>query len=100
MITIFLGGTAHIMSAEPNSLSAGVQGPLNGPRSSRVVLMLSCAIRVLFLSILICKKWILKTLPPPPPGSTTVSNYVHSSKSETSPLNCGIAGKLKFISFE
>ena len=29
----------HITSAEPNSLSAGVQGPLKGPGSSRVVLL-------------------------------------------------------------
>ena len=28
-------------SVEPNSLSAGVQGPLKGPGSSRVVLMVS-----------------------------------------------------------
>ena len=34
----------HITSAEPNSLSAGVQGPLTGPGSSWVVLMLSRAI--------------------------------------------------------
>ena len=34
----------HKTSAEPNSLSAGVQGPLKGPGSSRVVVMLSCAI--------------------------------------------------------
>ena len=34
----------NIMSAEPNSLSAGVQGPLKGPGSSRVVLVLSRAI--------------------------------------------------------
>ena len=43
----------HITSAKPNSLSAGVQGPLKGPGSSRVVLMLSRAIWALFLSILI-----------------------------------------------
>ena len=43
----------HITSVEPNSLSPGVQGPLKGPLSSRVVLMLSCAIWALFLSILI-----------------------------------------------
>ena len=34
--------------AEPNSLSAGEQGPLKGPGSSRVVLMLSRAIWALF----------------------------------------------------
>ena len=34
----------HIASAEPNSLLAGDQGPLKGPGSSRVVLMLSRAI--------------------------------------------------------
>ena len=34
----------HITSAEPKSLSAGVQGPLKGPGSSRVVLMASRAI--------------------------------------------------------
>ena len=34
----------HITSAELNSLSAGVQGPLKGPGSSRVVLMVSRAI--------------------------------------------------------
>ena len=34
----------HITSAEPNSLLAGVQGPLKGPGSSGVVLMLSRAI--------------------------------------------------------
>ena len=34
----------HITGAEPNSLLAGVQGPLKGPGSSRVVLMLSRAI--------------------------------------------------------
>ena len=38
----------HITSTEPNSLSAGVQGPLKGPGSYRVVLMLSCAIWALF----------------------------------------------------
>ena len=36
-----LCASTHITSAEPNSLSAGVQGPLKGPGSSRVVLMLS-----------------------------------------------------------
>ena len=36
--------TLHITSEEPNSLSAGVQGPLKGPGSSRVVLLLSRAI--------------------------------------------------------
>ena len=50
----------HITSAEPNSLSAGVQGPLKGPGSSRVVLMLSRAIWTLFLSILM-KNLIKKT---------------------------------------
>ena len=39
-----LYGCTHITSAEPNSLSTGVQGPLKGPGSSRVVLMLSRAI--------------------------------------------------------
>ena len=34
----------HITSAEPKSLSAGVQGPLKGPGSSRVVLLLYRAI--------------------------------------------------------
>ena len=71
---------AHIMSAEPNSLSSGVQGPLKGPRSCRVVLMLSRALWALFLSFLI-KFWIKKESlsnffflggacllqPPPPP---------------------------------
>ena len=38
----------HFTSSEPNSLSAGVRGPLKGPRSSRVVLLLSRAIWVLF----------------------------------------------------
>ena len=48
----------HITSAEPKSLSAGVhQGPEAGPGSSRVVVMLFCAIWALFLSILI-KNWI------------------------------------------
>ena len=51
----------HITSAEQNSLSAGVQGPLKGPGSSRVVLMLSRVIWALFLSILIKKNWIKKT---------------------------------------
>ena len=46
----------HITSAEPNSLSAGVQGPLKGPGSSWVVLMLSRAIWAFFLSILM-KNW-------------------------------------------
>ena len=48
------GPHAHT-SAEPNSLSAGVQGPLNfikGPGSSRLVLMLS---RAPLVSILIKK---------------------------------------------
>ena len=45
----------HITSAEAISLSAGVQGPLKGPGSSRVVLMLSRAIWALLLSILIKK---------------------------------------------
>ena len=45
----------HITSTEPNSLSAGVQGPLKGPGRSRVVLMLSRAIWALFWSILILK---------------------------------------------
>ena len=45
--------STHITSAEPNSLLAGVQGPLKGPGSSRVVLMLSSAIWALHLSILI-----------------------------------------------
>ena len=46
----YLGGgrkrlcaSTHITSAEPNSLSAGVQGPLKAPGSSRVVLLLSRA---------------------------------------------------------
>ena len=42
-------------SAEPNSLSAGVQGPLKVLGSSGVVLMLFRAIWALFLSILIKK---------------------------------------------
>ena len=45
----------HITSAEPNLLWAGVQGPLKGPESSRVVLMVSSAIWALFLSIIIKK---------------------------------------------
>ena len=48
--------STHITNAEPNSLSVGVQGPLKGPGSSRVILMLSRAIWALFLSILIIKK--------------------------------------------
>ena len=37
------------MSAEPNSLSAGVQGPLKGPGSSRVVFnALSCYLSLIF----------------------------------------------------
>ena len=47
--------STHIMSAEPNSLSAGVQGSHKAPGSSRVILMLSRAIWALFLSILIKK---------------------------------------------
>ena len=39
-----LCASTHITRAEPNSLSAGVQGPLKGPGSSRVGLMLSRAI--------------------------------------------------------
>ena len=39
----------HITSAEPNSFSAGVQDPLKGPGSSRVVLKLSRAIWAWFL---------------------------------------------------
>ena len=70
--------STHIMSAEPNSLSAGVQGPLKGPGSSMVILMLSRAIWALFLSILI-KNWIKKhswsnfkgRAPVAPPGSAT-----------------------------
>ena len=42
----------HERKTEFNSLSAGFQGPLKGPGSSRVVLMLSRAIWALFLSIL------------------------------------------------
>ena len=75
----------HIMSVEPNSLSAGVQGQLKGPGSSRLALMLFRAIWALFLSILIIKIGFKNTkliqfyggarllrLPPPPPlGSTT-----------------------------
>ena len=62
LIFFFFGGgggrkrlcaRTHITSAEPNSLSEGVQGPLKGPGSSRVVIMLSRAIWALFLSILI-----------------------------------------------
>ena len=47
----------HYERAGPNSLSAGVQvqGPLKGPGSSRVVLMLSRAIWALFLSKMILK---------------------------------------------
>ena len=79
----------HITSAEPNSLSAGVQGPLKGPGSSAgVVLMLSsCYLHAwaLFLSILM-KNWIKENIvdpilrgparlllppPPPPTGSAT-----------------------------
>ena len=48
--------STHITSAEPNSLSAGVQG--QGPGSSRVVLMFSRAFWALFLSVLIKKKKI------------------------------------------
>ena len=54
----------HITSAEPSSLSAGVQGPLKGPGSSRVVLMLSRAIWALFLSILM-NNWIKKNIVDP-----------------------------------
>ena len=54
----------HITSAEPNSLLAGVQGPLKGPGSSRVVLMLSCAIWALFLSILKKKNWMKNIVDP------------------------------------
>ena len=50
------------MSAEPNSLSAGVQGPLKRPGSSSVVLMLFRAIWALFLSILIFFLWIKKPI--------------------------------------
>ena len=50
-----LCASMHITSAEPNSLSAGVQGPLKGLGSSRVVLMSYHAIWALFLSILIKK---------------------------------------------
>ena len=57
---IFIGGGGGGASAEPNSLSAGIQELLwrsgvqvKGPGSSRVVLMLSRAIWALFLSILI-----------------------------------------------
>ena len=39
-----LCASSHITSAKPNSLSAGVQGLLKGPGSSRVVLMVSRAI--------------------------------------------------------
>ena len=77
----WLCASTHITSAEPNSLSARGQGPHKGPRSSRVVLMLSHAIWALFLSILIkigYKKVDpilggarLLRPPPPPPGSAT-----------------------------
>ena len=39
-----LCASTPITRAEPSLLSAGVQGPLKGPGSSRVVLMLSRAI--------------------------------------------------------
>ena len=64
----------HITSADPNSLSAGVQGALKGPGSYRVVLMLSRR-AIWALSILI--KYLDKTnivdpivvgLRPPPPS--------------------------------
>ena len=69
-----------------------VQGPLKGPGSSRVVLMLSRAIWALFLSILIIKK--KKTVgpilggpgraycAPPPPGSATAILIVHSLRED------------------
>ena len=38
------GAKTMITSAEPNLFLAGVQGPLKGPGSSRVVLMIFCAI--------------------------------------------------------
>ena len=50
-----LCASTHITSAEPNSLSTGVQGSLKGPGSSWVILMLSRAIWALSLSILIKK---------------------------------------------
>ena len=63
------GGAQKITSAESNSLSAGVQGLIKGPGSSRVVVMLSRAIWALFLSILIFfffffYKWIKNTVDP------------------------------------
>ena len=84
---------AHTTSVEPNSLSAGVQGPLKGPGSSGVVLMVSRAIWALFLSILI-NIWLKNIAdpilgrgggvapvasgspPPPPPGSATENTFL------------------------
>ena len=47
-----LCASTHITSTEPNSFSAGVQGPLEGSGSSKFGFMLSCAFLALFLSIL------------------------------------------------
>ena len=69
----------HITSAEPNSLSAGVQGP----GSSRVVLMLFRVIWALFLSILMKKNIVDQILggrlllPPPTPW---ILHYQRCSK--------------------
>ena len=47
----------NITSVGPNSLSAGVQGLLKGPGSSRVVLMLSRAIWALLFKHSDFQKW-------------------------------------------
>ena len=82
-----LCASTHIMSAKPNSLSAGVQGPLKGPGSS--TLMLSRAIWALFLSILI-KTWLKKIhswsnfrggrmpVRPPPLGTATDIDHINN----------------------
>ena len=80
-----LCASTDITSAEPNSLLAGVQGPIKGPGSSGVVLMVSRAILALFLNILIknCITKIIvdpiffwgggaRLLRPPPLGCATV----------------------------
>ena len=87
-----LCASTHITNAEPNSLLAGVQGPLKGPGSSRVVLMVSRAIRALFLSILILKigenTHIVDPIlgraraccaPPPPPLGSATGEYKSSA---------------------
>ena len=100
-----LCASMHITSAEPNSLSAGVQGPLKGPGSSTVVLMLSRAIWALFLSILIFKNGIKNSwfnfrgrlLRPPPPWIHHCC--VHRSLYYSDHIDCFLMSGVRMLHF-